>query len=88
MWRWSLSHAFAAWSDDNDQIAVNKQLKEAQEARRQAAGDLEIGGEVRVISGMLSGRRGTVMELDGKGSARVRLGTMSMLLPVESVQRI
>lgn len=84
----SAFHAFAAWTDDNDQIEVNKQLKEAREARRQAAGDLEIGGEVRVIAGLLSGRKGIVMEVDGKGSARVRLGTMSMMLPVESIQRL
>jgi hypothetical protein len=81
-------HAFASWSDENDHVGVNKQLKKAREARRQAAGNLELGGEVRVIAGLLSGRKGSVVELDGKGSARVRLGTMTMMLPVESLQRV
>jgi transcription antitermination factor NusG len=41
-----------------------------------------MGATVHVLTGTFEGKVGVVQELDGKGSARVMLGTMSIWVPL------
>jgi hypothetical protein len=41
-----------------------------------------MGATVHVLAGTFQGKVGVVQELDGKGGARVVLGTMSIWVPV------
>jgi hypothetical protein len=44
----------------------------------EGAGAIERGTRVRVLQGPFLGKVGTVQELDGKGGARVMLGTLAV----------
>ncbi len=43
---------------------------------------IQTGATVHVLAGTFQGKVGVVQELDGKGGARVVLGTMSIWVPV------
>jgi transcription antitermination factor NusG len=43
---------------------------------------IEKGATVHVLAGPFEGKAGVVQELDGKGAARVALGTLSSWVPL------
>jgi transcription antitermination factor NusG len=43
---------------------------------------IEKGARVLVLAGPFEGKTGVVQELDGKGAARVQLGTLSSWVPL------
>ena len=49
---------------------------------RRARAALDKGMTVHVLAGSFEGKVGVVQELDGKGNARVVLGTMSTWVPI------
>jgi hypothetical protein len=49
---------------------------------------VEKGARVEVTSGAFSGRVGVVQELDGRGTARIRLGLLSVWLPLAQVAAV
>ena len=51
-------------------------------ARARARISVAKGATVQVLAGPFEGKTGIVQELDGKGGARVVLGTMSSWVPV------
>ena len=51
-------------------------------ASRAVRAAIDKGATVTVLAGPLVGKTGTVQELDGKGEARVVLGTMSSWIPL------
>jgi len=75
-------YRFAAWSPDNDHIAVKKALKEAKAAERKSYSK---GDRVRILSGMWTGRSGTVEEVDKKGAVKVVVGLVSVWVEAPDV---
>lgn len=75
-----------AWTRDNDYLAINRRLREQQQ--QQKSRGISARDRVRVISGMFSGRTGTVQEVDGKGSIKVLIGKMAVKLSTEHVVRL
>ena len=81
-------YTFCAWSTDNDHLDLGRIMKEEKQARREAAGKIEIGCTVRLTEGMFAGRKGKLLEIDHKGMAKVLLGTMTVKADVEDLQRL
>lgn len=81
---------FASWRADNDHIGVQSRLKSEKKAARAQAGvqsgAIEPKSWVKITKGLFAGRDGEVVDLDGKGSARVTVGTIVVRMPVGDLQ--
>lgn len=73
-----------AWSRDNDMLGLVGQIKKR---RRQAASRLQVGVEVRILSGLAAGRTGVIEALRRKGEIQVRLGNLVLTMPASEVER-
>jgi len=71
-------YRFVAWTRDNDDIEVNKQIQEEKAQKRRQATSYREGDKVRVISGLFSGKVGVVESVDTKAQVKVRIGLMSV----------
>ena len=84
-------YAFAAWSSDNDFLSMASQLtaeKKEREVRKANPRAIEEKCEVRVTSGLFSGRTGTVVEMDPRGTAKVLLGALTVKVQLRDLQRL
>lgn len=79
-------YRFIAWSPDNDHIAAKKAIKEAK-AEQQRAG-FNKGDQVRILAGLWAGRRGTVEDIDKKGSIKVAVGLVSVRVTADEVATV
>jgi transcription antitermination factor NusG len=79
-------YTFCAWSTDNDHLDLSRIMKEEKQARREAAGKIEIGCTVRLTEGVFAGRKGKLLEIDNKGMTRVLLGTLTVKADIEELQ--
>lgn len=71
-------YRFLAWSHENDSIDVTKEIETQRKAKQEKAAKYQVGDKVRIVTGLLAGKRGTIESLDGKGKAKVSVGLMSM----------
>ncbi len=78
-------YALMAWRPDNDFLDAAAKLERRRHRRRKAAatpagggGPVEPGRLVRITSGLFAGHRGRVLELDGRGGARVLVGAVTV----------
>ncbi len=70
-----------------DRRRKNEQAaKEA--ALKRVDGPIEVGVSVEVTTGMFSGRRGTVLEMNAKGELKVLVGPLPVRLDVSDVHRL
>ncbi|RME24174.1 MAG: hypothetical protein D6806_10015 [Deltaproteobacteria bacterium] len=72
-----------AWSRGNDKLGL---VSKSKHRAVQAAARLQEGDEVRVLSGLASGRVGVVEQLLKRGQVAVRLGNLVMNFPAESLE--
>lgn len=73
-------YRFVAWTRDNDHIEAGKKIQEEKAQKRRQATNYNAGDKVRIISGMFSGKMGTVQEIDTKAQIRVLVGKMSVVV--------
>ncbi|MBI3179318.1 MAG: hypothetical protein HYZ27_06625 [Deltaproteobacteria bacterium] len=74
-------YRFVAWAPDNDQIGANREiLAQKAEQQREVLG-LHAGDRVRIIAGVFSGKTGVVQEIDARAHVKVRVGTLSVVVP-------
>jgi len=78
---------YAAWSSANDRLDLARKLKKERKARVKKATGLQPGDQVQVISGLLSGKRGEVAEVDAKGRVKLRVGLMSIDMDPKMVRK-
>ena len=71
-------YRFLAWSRDNDSIDVGKEIELQKKVKQEKALKHQVGDKVRIVAGLLAGKRGVIDSLDGKGKAKVSVGLMSM----------
>ena len=79
---------YAAWSAANDRLDLARKLKKERKVRVKKATGLRPGDMVQVISGLLSGKRGEVAEIDARGRVRIRIGLMSIDMDPKMVRKI
>lgn len=76
---------FGAWSKEQDHIQAVKAAKEQrQEAQRVT--QLQVGDRVKILSGLWSGRSGTVEAVDKKGALKVQVGLVSVKVEAKDTQ--
>lgn len=71
-------YRFAAWTRDNDLIAMSKELQSKKVERRARLVNFSAGDHVRIVSGLFSGKVGVVQDVDAKAQVRVRVGKLSV----------
>ena len=73
------AYRFMAWSKDNDQIELLKNLK-ADEKNKQEAhlAAFQVGDRVTILSGLFSGRMGYLHEINDSGKAKVMVGPIAV----------
>jgi len=64
---------------------VEDNRRRAKRRGRRARAAIEKGARVRVLEGPFSGKVGIVLELDGKGGARVMLGLLAVRVDVRDL---
>jgi len=69
---------FAAWSRSNDRLKLARSLKEERKQKARKLSGFEAGDTVTVTGGLLSGKTGTVVDVDLKGRVRVQLGRVNI----------
>jgi len=69
---------FAAWSRSNDRLKIARGLKEERKQKARKLSGFEAGDTVVVTAGLLSGKSGTVVDVDLKGRVRVQLGRVNI----------
>jgi hypothetical protein len=79
---------FGAWSRDNDRLKLAKVLKEEKKQKAKRLSGFSEGDSVRVVSGLLSGKEGTVVSVDLKGRVKVQFGRLNMEMEGKLLRRI
>ncbi|MBM4353834.1 MAG: hypothetical protein FJ109_08570 [Deltaproteobacteria bacterium] len=69
---------FGAWSRSNDRLKLARSLKEERKQKARKLSGFESGDAVIVTGGLLSGKTGTVVDVDLKGRVRVQLGRINI----------
>ncbi len=69
---------FAAWTRGNDRLKLARSLKEERKQKARKLSGFESGDTVTVTGGLLSGKTGTVVDVDLKGRVRVQLGRVNI----------
>lgn len=69
---------YAAWSRNNDKLKLKPVLKEEKKTLAKRSVGFEEGDEILVTGGLLSGKKGKVLGVDGKGRVRISLGRLSV----------
>lgn len=82
---------FGAWRPDNDHVGLHQRIRtEKKVAKAQSgvqASAIGAGDHVRITTGLFAGREGYVLELDGKGGAKVQVGAVPIKVRVAELQR-
>ncbi len=71
-------YRFAAWSHDNDHINVDVALIKVRKAAKTAQNGLSRGSKIKLTGGLFAGREGQIIELDGRGGAKVSIGGLAI----------
>jgi hypothetical protein len=79
--------AFIAWSRQNDFHDLKEVIKEHQEKVQRKFSSVEVGDQVRILSGLASGRVGVVDAIEKKGVVKVRMGLLVMSVKMEDLAR-
>jgi transcription antitermination factor NusG len=79
---------FAAWSRENDRLKLSRVLKEEKKQKAKKLSGFEDGDQVRVTSGLLSGKEGKVLSVDLKGRVKVQFGRLNMEMEAKLLKRI
>jgi hypothetical protein len=74
-----------AWSRDNDFVSMRDKIKQEKQAKRQKG--LAKHDKVRIVRGMFSGRSGVIQEIDAKGALRVLVGTVTVKVAADEVEK-
>ncbi len=74
-------YRFVAWAPDNDQIGANREIQEQKAAEQREVLGLRSGDRVRIVAGVFSGKTGVVQEIDARAHVKVRVGTLSVVVP-------
>ena len=78
--------AFWLWSAKNDHLGLAKEIRTQHEVAKGKPVQLSEGSWVRVVSGLFSGRRGKVLDLDHKGVVRVKIGKLVVRLSFDEIR--
>lgn len=76
---------FWLWSESNDHLGLVEQRRIQQQAMVKPE-QLKIGAWVRIVSGLFSGRRGKVIDLEHKGMVRVKIGKLAVRLSFDEIK--
>jgi transcription antitermination factor NusG len=74
---------YIAWTRDNDFVSMRETLQREKQVVRQRG--LSRNDRVRIVRGMLTGQRGVVQEIDGKGALKVLVGKVAVKVNAEDV---
>lgn len=74
------------WTAENDHIAMRDELQKQRVAQRVRG--IEENDEVRITSGLFSGRTGTVQHVDAKGGVKVLVGNVPLKLSSANVEKL
>jgi len=74
-----------AWTRENDYIGLGRRLHDEADAKRQRG--LAANVRVRITAGVFSGRLGVIQEIDAKGTVKVLVGSMPIVLTAEEVEK-
>ncbi len=80
-------HDYLAWTPENDHHQIKSALKEQKEKARKPIKELSAGDEVRVLSGLASGRIAVVDSIERRGMVKVRLGLVVLSMKMEDLAR-
>ncbi len=80
-------YRFAAWSRENDHIDVAQQVVKVKKQAKKVQGGIAKGDKVKLIGGLFSGREGLVVELDGRGGAKVSIGGLAVNVALRDCER-
>ncbi|MEW5848625.1 MAG: hypothetical protein AB2A00_07410 [Myxococcota bacterium] len=80
-------YRFGAWARDHDFIQAQKAIKEHKQEARKAT-QYQVGDRVKILSGLWSGRQGTVEEVDKKGVLKVQVGLVSVKVDAKDAQAV
>lgn len=80
-------YRYAAWSRDNDHIDVAQQVVKVKKQAQKVQSGIAKGDKVRLIGGLFVGKNGVVVELDGRGSAKVSLGGLAVNVALSDCER-
>jgi hypothetical protein len=69
---------FGAWSRTNDRLKLAKALKEEKKTLAKRQTGLEAGDEVSIVSGLLAGKSGTVVEVALNGRVKLQVGRVTI----------
>jgi len=78
---------FSAWSRDNDRLKLAKHLKQERKQKARRLTGFEEGDAVVVTSGLLSGKRGTVVSVDLKGRVKAQFGRVTIDMDSKLLRR-
>ena len=76
-----------SWTDGQNRTSRKTEKRKPVEWR-ESSGEIQVGTTVRVKDGLLQGKIGEVVELSGKGDAKVRVGLFPMRVKVDSLVRL
>jgi transcription antitermination factor NusG len=74
------------WSRSNDHLSMKATLREEDKKTKQRG--LAKNDRVRIVSGMLAGKRGVVQEVTPKGEVKILIGTMSLKVQSDAVTKV
>jgi len=69
---------FAAWTRQNDRLKLARVLKEERKQKAKRLTGFQEGDRVLVVSGLLSGKVGTVVAVDLKGRVKAQFGRLNI----------
>lgn len=78
--------AFWMWSATNDNLGLAKEIRVQKQVAKGKPVQVSEGTWVRVVSGLFSGRRGKVVDLDHKGMVRVKIGKLVVRLSFDEIR--
>jgi hypothetical protein len=81
-------YRFTAWSRENDRLKLAKTIKEEKRQKAKRLTGFDEGDQVRVVSGLLSGKEGRVQSVDHKGRVKVQFGRLSMEMEPKLLKKI
>lgn len=77
---------FIEWSRANDHVAVAEDIRKEKQKKRKRG--LDRNDRVRVVTGVWAGKKGTVQEVDARGTVKVLIGKVTVQLSVEDLVRL
>ena len=79
-------YSFLCWGRDNDHVALRGELEERKAHSPGGGEGWAEGAQVRVTSGLFSGRAGVVQEVDKGGMVKVNVGNVVIQVKAEALE--